>query len=157
MTLTRTQTGSGDFHSLERQQPQRENKERINQLAKFQKEILIHSLTSFPNAVMVSYSTCSIYEQENEEVVSHCLQAQGVAENWELTHALPDWPHRGVQLPEHPHLDHSKLVRAGREDDTGGFFLAIFTRKQTSSRAKPPRLSSSESGKQQKRMRGGDH
>ena len=45
--------------------------ERIESLQKFQMELLHHASTFNPQRI--SYSTCSIYVQENENVVGHFL------------------------------------------------------------------------------------
>ncbi len=46
---------------------------RLQALASFQLRCLKHTL-QFPQVQRVVYSTCSVHSQENEEVVSACLQ-----------------------------------------------------------------------------------
>jgi len=43
--------------------------DRLERLARFQLECLKHAL-SFPQVQLVSYSTCSVHQIENEEVVA---------------------------------------------------------------------------------------
>ena len=81
---------------------------------------------SFPKVDVVVYSTCSVYNQENEHVVRDALLANP---DFCLDPTLPSWPRRGRDLPECPGLDHEALVRSVVEDGTIGFFLARFVRK----------------------------
>ncbi|KNH09425.1 hypothetical protein XU18_0110 [Perkinsela sp. CCAP 1560/4] len=71
--------------------------ERFVNLARFQIRLLLHALLDFPAARCVSYSTCTLNQIENELVVSMALEIAS-SHGWNLHHALPDWPHRGVHL-----------------------------------------------------------
>eukprot|EP01134_Creolimax_fragrantissima_P003302 CFRG3302T1 len=101
--------------------------DRLNGLREFQETVLIHAF-KFPNVKRVSYSTCSIHEQENEVVVANVLAAQN---DFQLAQALPQWPRRGYRniIPgPGPGADH--VVRVLHEHDfTNGFFVAVFERK----------------------------
>eukprot|EP00012_Vannella_robusta_P008028 CAMPEP_0206206876 /NCGR_PEP_ID=MMETSP0166-20121206/15248_1 /ASSEMBLY_ACC=CAM_ASM_000260 /TAXON_ID=95228 /ORGANISM="Vannella robusta, Strain DIVA3 518/3/11/1/6" /LENGTH=138 /DNA_ID=CAMNT_0053627513 /DNA_START=48 /DNA_END=460 /DNA_ORIENTATION=- len=97
---------------------------RKEQLANFQKKILCHAL-SFSNAQRVVYSTCSLFEEENEQVVEFVLQEMGHI--WELHKALPNWKHRGLAKYE---VGDSCIRASPTEDETNGFFVARFHRKQ---------------------------
>lgn len=44
--------------------------DRVKKLQKLQQELLVHALTNFPRAYCVCYSTCSLYVEENEGVLS---------------------------------------------------------------------------------------
>lgn len=91
-------------------------------LARFQIDIVKHGLR-FPRAERVVYSTCSVHQVENEDVVKEVLAA---CPDWDLLPALPDWPRRG--LPVFPGAE--KCVRCSPEEDlTHGFFVALFGRK----------------------------
>ncbi|MES1914999.1 MAG: hypothetical protein MHM6MM_007008 [Cercozoa sp. M6MM] len=104
-------------------------------LAAFQKRLLSHALTAFPGAQRVAYSTCSVHEEENEQVVLHALQTHP---QWRLrSGCLPAWKRRGLAsfdwsglTPEQQHCDLSEcLVRACPQNDrTNGFFVAVFER-----------------------------
>jgi len=74
---------------------------------------------------VVVYSTCSVYNQENEHVVHAALETNP---EFRLEKTLPTWPRRGRALSECPGLDHEALVRSVIEDGTIGFFLARFVR-----------------------------
>ncbi|OQS00613.1 hypothetical protein ACHHYP_03255 [Achlya hypogyna] len=102
---------------------------RLQSLADFQLEALRKAF-SFPHVQRVAYSTCSIFEKENEEVVVAALRASEAAQTpFHLVKALPTWPRRGVVIPGLSHDQADCLVRAnGLEDGTNGFFVAYFER-----------------------------
>ena len=111
-----------------------------------QEKALRHALT-LPSLQRLVYSTCSIHQQENEDVVKAVLP-EAVKLGFKLHHALPAWSRRG--LPVFPGAE--KLVRTGAIltllllycrrallnfrsasadadlDGTDGFFVACFVR-----------------------------
>ena len=99
--------------------------ERLRSLQEFQKKILNHAL-SFPNVLNVVYSTCSINEMENEQVVKECLKTNP---QFSLNHILPQWPSRGVVCNDFS--ESFKCVRCDPKcHDTNGFFVALFQRNR---------------------------
>lgn len=64
------------------------------ELATNQRLLLLHAMR-FPALLALCYSTCSVHEAENEEVVGEVLSQQ---QQFELTPALPWWPRRGHKL-----------------------------------------------------------
>ena len=113
--------------------------ERLQELADNQEELVLHAMR-FPAVEAVCYSTCSIHEKENEEVVRRILNKQSA---FGLDAALPFWPRRGHLLVEAGHAAADEpydaeqarviaksVVRCSYPDDqTIGFFLARFVRK----------------------------
>ena len=124
------------------------DKTRLQKLSNLQTRIVEHAL-SFPTALRVTYSTCSVYLEENEEVVARVL-ASNVAKqgNWRLLRreeqvaGLRTWRHRGTSKSEPratesggdgPILSDGQLescIRCHPGDDEGtmGFFVCCFVR-----------------------------
>lgn len=110
---------------------------RLGPLSKFQRHILAHAL-SFPKVQRVVYSTCSIHQEENENVVFSTLEKDGIAGIWDIARrkeVLPDWPLRG-QMPSDDadatmQEQAEGLIRCERRLGTHGFFVAVFVRRPT--------------------------
>ncbi|KAL4439080.1 hypothetical protein ABPG74_008855 [Tetrahymena malaccensis] len=99
-------------------------KQRIIGLGQFQLKIL-NKLATFPNIKAFSYSTCSIHQQENEDVVFKFLQEN---KSFELVEACPQWKTRGFKTKSLP--DGNKCIRFNPfEDKSDGFFVALFQKK----------------------------
>ncbi|NWX90677.1 NSUN5 methyltransferase, partial [Nothoprocta pentlandii] len=96
--------------------------ERLQALAAFQRRILSHAL-SFPALQRLVYSTCSVQQEENEDVVQAVLQEQGSA--FRLVNVLPSWPCRG--LATFPGAE-CCLRASPAETLTQGFFVALLER-----------------------------
>merc|ERR1711957_178120 len=91
-------------------------------LADAQVAIVLHCM-SFPSAVAVTYSTCSIHAEENEAVVAEILRKTS---KFHAVECLPKWKSRGT-------LSHGPAgplcCRASHNVDfTNGFFCARFER-----------------------------
>lgn len=77
----------------------------------------------FPGVARLTYSTCSIHVEENENVVQKVLE---INPDFELVPALPEWHQRGLNL--FPNSDF--CIRCNPETDLmHGFFVALFQRK----------------------------
>ncbi|TTK47657.1 putative 28S rRNA (cytosine-C(5))-methyltransferase [Bagarius yarrelli] len=93
--------------------------ERLKALAAFQLHCLNHAL-KFPKLKQLIYSTCSIHSQENEDVVSLCLEKNP---DFGLVNLLPEWPERG-------HDPLTQCLRASPTTTfTHGFFVAMLERQ----------------------------
>jgi putative methyltransferase len=96
----------------------------VEALALEQQALILHAM-SLPSARVIAYSTCSIHRAENEDVVIAVLAER---KDWHLVQAVPQWPHRGLDLPEFADIK-EKVCRANFEKDgTNGFFVARFER-----------------------------
>lgn len=103
--------------------------DRLTKLAEFQTSAVQHAM-NFPSATKLVYSTCSIHNIENEEVVLKALEmSKQRGLGWKLVQALPSWHRRGVEIAGLPKEEADKLVRAvPKLDGTIGFFVALFER-----------------------------
>ncbi|KAF2277221.1 S-adenosyl-L-methionine-dependent methyltransferase [Westerdykella ornata] len=121
--------------------------ERLTALATFQLRILTHAM-KFPNARKITYSTCSIHFEENEDVVFQALSSPiakqhgwRILQREEQVSGMKDWPRRGVFNVENSDItaeftpDERKdvleaCIRCDKatEDGTMGFFVAAFSR-----------------------------
>ena len=117
---------------------------RIQSLSNFQLVALKHAM-SFPNVDRIVYSTCSVYDEENESVVSKALSevvetsqndVNDDGSSWHLMapKCLEDWKRRG-KVGGIGGLSKDQadcLVRCdGMDgDETNGFFVAFFVRKK---------------------------
>ncbi|KAJ1678972.1 hypothetical protein EV182_002986, partial [Spiromyces aspiralis] len=135
-TLVHTGPGRDDSEADRRQ--------RLANLAEFQTQVILHAM-KFPSAKRISYSTCSVHREENEEVVARVLAAQSRFTIAPRSEVLPKWPHRGLETPGLSKvmrlLDPARLtsvaasrtleqadglIRAAPKDGTNGFFVACF-------------------------------
>ena len=126
--------------------------DRIRSLAELQQALVLKAF-SFPRAVAVVYSTCSIHQvrgqalemaeaRSSASAACKCsprrpllptqLENEDVVKavlaaappGWRLARCLPQWPTRGLAEVAHGNL----CVRAGEADETHGFFVARFER-----------------------------
>uniref|UniRef100_A0A7S0AG58 SAM-dependent MTase RsmB/NOP-type domain-containing protein n=1 Tax=Pyrodinium bahamense TaxID=73915 RepID=A0A7S0AG58_9DINO len=91
----------------------------VAELAANQRAIIWHAMR-FPEVQRIAYSTCSVYEEENERVVESVLASPEGA-GFQLADCLPFWARRGRSL--FPGAE--RCVRTSLEDQTIGFFCGI--------------------------------
>merc|ERR1711964_215841 len=110
---------------------------RLEALSKFQLELLLHAF-KFPAAKKITYSTCSIHAEENENVVQKALEHPSAKQaGWrilkreEQIRGMKEWPVRGSQDACGGNEEVAEsCIRANKDDEYGtmGFFLAAFVR-----------------------------
>lgn len=101
--------------------------ERLVSLSAYQAKILQHAMREFPDAQRIVYSTCSVYEEENEQVVHRSLEA---CPEWELIKPIPfadKW--RNFGSPKWKHVGKKCIYARADADLTDGFFVALFQRR----------------------------
>lgn len=122
-------SGSGIFTSPDRQQEEEVDPGRMESLSNFQLVALKHAM-AFPQVQRIVYSTCSLHDIENEGVVSQALKANP---DWQIVApaCLEHWKRRGHEVADLTESQAQCLIRADRDDETNGFFVAYMERKST--------------------------
>ncbi|KAL7288987.1 hypothetical protein TKK_0016945 [Trichogramma kaykai] len=106
---------------------------RLKKLRNLQAMILTHALCDFPNVKKVVYSTCSLYPEENEEVVDEVFRK--VSDKFKLVNLEKklngQWNNFGAQHSRYSCSDGKSLYALPEKDLCNGFFLAVFKRKSS--------------------------
>lgn len=102
---------------------------RLQNLGAFQISLLLHAL-SHSSVKEVVYSTCSVYAEENEEVVRTVLSQHEEFELEDLGSKLEGWKHFGKEDYE---FGKCCLRTVTHIDKCHGFFVAKFIRKNPTS------------------------
>jgi putative methyltransferase len=90
---------------------------------------MLMDLILVPNAQRVVYSTCSIFEEENEQVVEWLLENHS---DFHLRTPFPSWKHRGLDS----YSVGKYCIRASPlQDSANGFFVSCFERNTINSPA----------------------
>lgn len=108
---------------------------RLEALSSFQLTLLLHAF-SFPAARKITYSTCSVHAEENEQVVLKALQSDiGKRRGWRVlpreaqVSGMQAWPVRGqIEACDGDKHVAESCIRAYKDDGRGvmGFFVAAF-------------------------------
>ncbi|KAJ8946949.1 hypothetical protein NQ314_008750 [Rhamnusium bicolor] len=99
----------------------------MGKLAGFQIKILRSALTRYPDAKRVVYSTCSIFPEENEDVVRQVLETNTRFKLVPANKFVNDtWQNFGSS--DFGDIGKYCLYAKPNEDYTNGFFVAVFER-----------------------------
>lgn len=120
---------------------------RLEALSSFQLTLLLHAF-SFPAARKITYSTCSVHAEENEQVVLKALQSDiGKRRGWRVlprdaqVSGMQAWPVRGqIEACDGDEHVAESCIRAYKDDGrcVMGFFVAAFERDPDPDSQPPP-------------------
>nr|XP_034176124.1 probable 28S rRNA (cytosine-C(5))-methyltransferase isoform X1 [Osmia lignaria] len=103
------------------------NEQRLKRLQAFQVFLLRHALLNFPNVKRVVYSTCSINQEENEEVIDEILT--DVQDAYALVNIKDLFKENWLHYSSEKFACSSKCLYSNLEVDLcNGFFVAVFER-----------------------------
>jgi len=99
----------------------------IAYLALGQKSIILHAM-NIPSATTISYSTCSVFEEENEAIVHDVLLERP---DWVCVPIIPSWPNRGIlgDGEKYCYFANNVIRATYDKDTTNGFFVARFEKR----------------------------
>lgn len=126
-------SGSG---IVDERRPSSFAEKKVDGLVAFQLEALTRALTQFSTVNRVVYSTCSVDDRENEDVVARALRGAG-GDRFQLKRCMPTWQRRGRPHPNLSESESDALIRVDpAEDQITGFFVALFVRRQPTTKAR---------------------
>lgn len=102
---------------------------RLQNLQTFQINVIQKAMT-FPSSRSIVYSTCSIHNEENEEVVAKVLASEE-GQDWEVASPIgfDSWKRRGIKIDGITKDQAKMMIRCAPSDGTNGFFVTLFRKK----------------------------
>lgn len=121
-------SGSGMLNRFVQDTDNEKDTARLYKLSGLQYKLLFHAMNAFPNVQRIVYSTCSIYPEENEEVVLGALRH---CKDFKLINAKEllggYWTNTGSE-ENYPGIGGNCIYSRTEHDLTIGFFVAVFVR-----------------------------
>ncbi|XP_014088169.1 28S rRNA (cytosine-C(5))-methyltransferase [Bactrocera oleae] len=109
--------------------PDEKDPARLKRLAGLQIKMLSHALKSFSNVKRIVYSTCSLYEEENEQVVQRCLELNPQFKLLSGKKALRNkW--NNVGNANYKNIGKNCLYTKPDQDHADGIFIAILEKRR---------------------------
>ncbi|EAT45846.1 AAEL002888-PA, partial [Aedes aegypti] len=103
------------------------DKQRLYRLGGLQYKLLCHAMNAFPSAKRIVYSTCSIFPEENEDIVQGALKHNGHFKLVDAKERLgKEW--HNVGSTDYPGIGEKCLYARSESDLTIGMFVAVFER-----------------------------
>ena len=116
-----------DFESFVNEKRKGLNKKeqtKVDQLTSFQYKLLDYCFSNFTNLKYLVYSTCSIYNEENEDMVKKMLKKHEAVELVDIK--LDGWEQRGFGECEGKYNPQYCLRENPLQRKNDGFFVALF-------------------------------
>jgi len=103
------------------------NPKRLKSLQSFQTHLLIYALVNFPNVKKIIYSTCSVYPEENEQVIDKALA--NLSSVYHLVSLKEMLQNKWINFSSNEYNCKNKcLYSRPNVDLCNGFFVAVFER-----------------------------
>lgn len=118
-------SGSGIMNRLEKTE---RDPDRLYKLAGLQIKLLCHAMKNFPNAKKIVYSTCSLFPEENEEVVEVALERNPFFKLVDPRTILGENGWNNFGSDKYKNIGKNCVYSLPDKDLTNGFFVAVFER-----------------------------
>uniref|UniRef100_A0A0A1XSZ3 Putative methyltransferase NSUN5 n=1 Tax=Zeugodacus cucurbitae TaxID=28588 RepID=A0A0A1XSZ3_ZEUCU len=110
--------------------PDEKDPARVKRLAGLQIKMLSHALKSFPNVKRIIYSTCSLFEEENEQVIQRCLESNPEFKLLSGKKALRNkW--NNIGNTNYKNIGKNCLYTRPDQDHADGIFIAILEKRRS--------------------------
>lgn len=116
-------SGSGIMNRLEKTE---KDPDRLYKLAGLQIKLLCHAMKNFPNAKKIVYSTCSLFPEENEEVVEVALERNPYFKLVDPRTILGENGWNNFGSDKYKNIGKNCVYSLPDKDLTNGFFVAVF-------------------------------
>lgn len=116
-------SGSGIMNRMEKTE---KDPDRLYKLAGLQIKLLCHAMKNFPDAKKIVYSTCSLFAEENEEVVEVALERNPYFKLVDPRTILGENGWNNFGSDKYKNIGNNCIYSLPEKDLTNGFFVAVF-------------------------------